>query len=851
MSQAYVNTRGFLAPASTLTGKIQWLGIAMLAVIVVLAVFAPLFAQFGPRELSCTPFEKPNWVHLFGCDDAGYDIFSQVLYGARVSLFIGLLVAAISTAIATALAVMVGVYGKWVDSVVMRVVDVILALPFMPLVIVLGVYFGASIQTQVLVISCVMWVSPLRELRAQILALRSAGYVEASRAMGAGATFVGLKHLLPELAPLIVPQFIRIAHAAILVETSLSFLGLGDPLQNSWGSILFHANARAAFLTGAWVNWIMPPGIAISLTMLALAFIGFGYDGSLAPRLRARKATQPEKPLNAAPKAGVEIAAQDLHVVYDTEFGTREAVRGVSLDLRRGELVGLVGESGSGKTTISLAILRLLREPARVTRGAVYLGENDLLALDEAGLRNLRGRRLALVPQSAMNALNPVLTVGHQLDEALSRNPDLTPAQRRERALEWLAKVGLEEKHYRAFAHELSGGMRQRAVIAIALCNTPDVVIADEPTTGLDVLVQEEIMALLLNLRRTLDLSILFVTHNLPLIARHADRLAVMYAGRIVDEGTPKDIRLHARHAHTKALFDNLPGLTEAKRWPAADLAQLDQKAPVIELRHVSKRFQPFSLFGLGGGVPHDALTDVSVVLRPGEKLGLVGGSGAGKSTLARLVMGMLGPTDGEVLYQGKDIAGLGARARKVMSRAVHLVFQDPYQSMRNGMSIRDVIAEPLRIHGIRDRAAIEAKVASALEAVQLPADGEFQSRRPVQLSGGQRQRVAFARALVMEPAVIIADEPTSMLDQSIRMEIVELMEDLRVRFGTAFLFITHDIALARHFCDRLVVLDRGRIVESGSADDVVLKPSADYTRHLIAAAEPEAAEAGEWQAAQ
>jgi len=851
MSQAYVNTRGFLAPLSTLTGKIQWAGIVLLAAIVILAVFAPLFTPFAPRALSCEPFEKPSWTHLLGCDDAGHDIFSQVLYGARVSLFIGLVVAVISTVIATALAVMVGVYGKWVDSVVMRIVDVVLALPFMPLVIVLGVYFGASIQTQIFVIACVMWVSPLRELRSQILALRSAGYVEASRAMGAGASFVGRKHLLPELAPLIVPQFIRIAHAAILVETSLSFLGLGDPLQNSWGSILFHANARAAFLTGAWVNWIMPPGVAISLTMLALAFIGFGYDGSLAPRLKARKPTAPEKPETAGPKPGAEIAAEDLHVVYDTEFGTKEAVSGVSLDLRRGELVGLVGESGSGKTTMSLAISRLLREPARITRGAVYLGEDDLFALDEAGLRNLRGRRLALVPQSAMNALNPVLTIGHQLDEALSRNPALTPAQRREQAFDWLGKVGLEEKHYTAYAHELSGGMRQRAVIAIALCNTPDVVVADEPTTGLDVLVQEEIMTLLLDLRQRLDLSILFVTHNLPLIARHADRLAVMYEGRIVDEGAPKEIRANPRHAHTRALFDNLPGLTEAKRWPPADLAALDEKPPVIELRHVSKRFQPFSLFGLGGGTPHDALTDISLVLRPGEKLGLVGGSGAGKSTLARLVMGMLRPTSGEVRYEGRDIASFGADARKVMSRAVHLVFQNPYQSMRNGMSIRDIIAEPLVIHGIRERAAIDAKVAKALEAVQLPADGAFMSRRPVQLSGGQRQRIAFARALVMEPRVIIADEPTSMLDQSIRMEVVELMEDLRLRFGTAFLFITHDIALARHFCDRLIVLDHGHIVESGSADDVVLRPSDDYTKRLVMAAEPEAVETGEWQAAQ
>jgi ABC-type glutathione transport system ATPase component/ABC-type dipeptide/oligopeptide/nickel transport system permease subunit len=837
MAQTYTNTRGFFAPITTATGKVQWAGVVLLASVVILAVFAPLFTPFGPRELSCAPFEKPSLTHIFGCDDAGYDIFAQVLYGARVSLLVGLLVAIVSTVIATAIAVLVGISGVWLDRIVMRFVDVVLALPFLPLVIVLGVYFGASIQTQIFVIALVMWANPVRELRSQILSLRASGFVEASRAMGASGWFVGIRHLLPELAPLIVPQFIRIAHAAILVETSLSFLGLGDPLQNSWGSILFHANARAAFLTGSWVYWIMPPGLAISLTVLALALIGFGYDGNTAPRIRAVRPQPPERPQGAAPDAGAEITARGLRVTYDTEFGSSEAVRGVDLTLRRGELVGLVGESGSGKTTVSLAILRLLRHPARVTHGAVFLGGSDLLALDDAGLRGLRGRRLALIPQSAMNALNPVMTIGEQLDEALRRGESRAGAERRQAATDWLEMVGLDAPHYDSYPHELSGGMRQRAVIAIALCNTPDVVIADEPTTGLDVLVQEDIMALLLSLRQSLDLSILFVTHNLPLIARHADRLAVMYQGRLVDQGTPASVRTNPSHAHTRALFESLPGLTDAKRWTALTGDRFAQQAPAIELRSVSKWFHPFSIAGLGRGKAHRALNDISFVIRPGEKLGLVGGSGAGKSTIARTIMGMLRPDNGAVFYNGTDVARMGRKARKVMSRAVHLVFQDPYHSLRNGMSIRDVIAEPLRIHGERDPAVIDAKVCAALEAVRLPSDGEFMSRRPVQLSGGQRQRVAFARAIVLEPSVIIADEPTSMLDQSVRMEIMELMEELRLKFGTAFLFITHDIALARHFCDRLMVLSHGEIVEQGLAETVIQEPANSYTRRLIAAA--------------
>jgi ABC-type glutathione transport system ATPase component/ABC-type dipeptide/oligopeptide/nickel transport system permease subunit len=834
MSVSHTHSRSFIAPFASTTGKIQWVGIVALAAIILVAIMAPLLTPFGPRDVTCAPFEKPSLAHLFGCDDAGHDIFAQVIYGARVSITIGILVALVSTAIAAGLAVVVGVYGGIVDRVVMRVVDVVLALPFMPLVIVLGVYFGASIQTQVLVIAFVMWASPLRELRAQILALRSAGFVEASRAMGAGAWFVGIRHLLPELAPLIVPQFVRIAHAAILVETSLSFLGLGDPLQDSWGSILFHANARAAFLTGSWVYWIMPPGLAVSLTVLALAFIGFGYDGSVAPRLRVSKAKRPEAPEDARALDGAAVTASGLRVTYDTEFGSSEAVKGVSLTLKRGELVGLVGESGSGKTTASLAILRLLRAPARVTHGAVFLEDADLLALSSVEMRALRGRRLALVPQSAMNALNPVMTIGRQLDDALMHGGTVDREARRQAAIGWLEKVGLAERPYHAYAHELSGGMRQRAVIAIAMCNTPDVVVADEPTTGLDVLVQEEIMVLLLELRKSLGLSILFVTHNLPLIARHADRLAVMYQGRLVEEGTPAAIRAHPKHPHTQALFDNLPALDGPKRWAVRAGSNI---SPIIELRHVSKTLRSFSLPWVKRQEGHRALDDVSLTLAPGEKLGLVGGSGAGKSTIARMLMGMLRPDSGEVLYNGDSITRLGPQARKVMSKAVHLVFQDPYQSMRNGLSVREVVAEPLRIHGERDGRVIDARVRAALEAVRLPSDDEFLARRPVQLSGGQRQRVAFARAVVSQPKVIIADEPTSMLDQSVRMEIMDLMEDLRVRFGTAFLFITHDIALARHFCDRLIVLEHGRIVEQGEADDVIQDPQQDYTRRLIAAA--------------
>ena len=831
MADTYTNTRRFLAPFETIAGKVQWLGITILTVMILLAVFAPLIAGVGPYEIVCAPFERPGPEHILGCNDAGQDLFSQLLFGARLSLFVGLSVAVFATSLAVVVAIVAGFSGGWTDRILMRFVDVVLSLPFLPLVIVLGVVLGASLVTQIVVIAVVMWAGPVRELRAQILAVRSFGFVESAMSMGGSKRYIGLRHILPEIAPLVVPQFVRIAHSAILVETSLSFLGLGDPTQTSWGTILYHANARTAFLTGTWSYWIVPAGLAVALTVTALAFIGFGYDASLGPRIAKRKATK-TAPTNSKPDANAAMSIRDLHVTYHSELGETHAVRDVDLDLQKGELLGLVGESGSGKTTVALAVLRLLRSAAEIRAGVAMFQGDDLLKLDDEAMRQMRGRKLALIPQSAMNALNPVMSVGSQLGEALDRGRKDSGAKRKVEIESWLQKVGLETRHARSFPHELSGGMRQRAVIAIAICNTPDLVIADEPTTGLDVLVQEEIMELLLHLRQSLNLSILFVTHNLPLISRHADRLAVMYGGEIVDTGPPQKMRETPQHAHTRDLFDSLPEIDEEKRWavgkPATDM-------PVVALENVSKYFRSYNALGLAVGHVHQALNDVSLKLYPGEKLGLVGGSGAGKSTIARLIMGMTPPDIGNIRFNGTALSN--RKERQILARSVHMVFQDPYQSMRNSMSIRDVVAEPLRIQGMRDMGEIEGRVREALKEVCLPSDGDFISRLPVALSGGQRQRVAFARAIITKPAVIIADEPTSMLDQSVRMEIMELMDSLRAKLGTAFLFITHDIVLARHFCDRIIVLKDGVVVEQGPAERVIYAAEHEYTRALIAAA--------------
>ncbi len=833
----------YLAPLSTMTGRIQSLGLLILFVFIAAAVFAPLLTQYGPKELVCDPFQRPGGAHWLGCNDVGQDLLTKLLYGARVSLFVGLAVATVSTLVATAIAITAGYRGGWVDQVAMRIVDVVMSLPFLPLVIVLGVYFGASIMTQVLVISFVMWAQPVRELRSQVLSIRSAGFVEASASMGASALAINIRHILPELLPLIVPQFVRVAHNAILVESSLAFLGLGDPVQDSWGSMLFHANARTAFLTGAWTNWVLPPGLAIAIAVVAFAFVGFGF--STGETRRRSKVVNVPKDEGVSPEAAADarLAVRDLVVDYAVPTTSVRAVDHVSLDLRQGEFVGLVGESGSGKTTVAMAVLGLLTPPASVNGGQVWLDRTNLLHASPALLRLLRGRRIALVPQSAMNALNPVTTVMTQIVEALRVHTELNQSEAKERAVQLLRLAEFPDDRQGAYPHELSGGMRQRAVIAIALANDPDVVIADEPTTGLDVLVQAEIMDLLVGLQRRLGISILFVTHNLPLVARVADRLAVMYQGRLVDVGAPATLDRPDRHAHTRALFANIPQLDAPKRWRREIRTDNDSSVdrPILELRKVTKTFRSPG-FGRARRNVVTALDGISLRLVGGEVIGLVGGSGSGKTTIARLLTGRIQPDSGSVLYQGQPVDRLRSKDRIGMLQAVHMVFQDPYQSLRRGMRIRDIVAEPLRIAGQHAAHDLGSKVTEALSAAQLPADEEFQQRFPTALSGGQRQRVAFARAIVTNPRVIIADEPTSMLDQSIRMGVLELMETLRRDRGTSFIFITHDIVLARHFCDRLLVLRDGHMVETGEADTVTLRPQHPYTKSLIEAVETEAA---------
>lgn len=565
-------------------------GALVLGLLVAVALAAPLLAPYDPTERVGIPFSSPSAAHPLGTNDIGQDLLSELIYGARASLFVGTVAAMAATVVGSVVGLVAGYRRGWVDAVLMRVVDVVLCLPVLPLTIVIGVFLGPGLSTQILVITSVIWAGVARELRAQVLSVRERDHIQASRAMGAGTSYVLARHVVPAVAPLVVPQFVLATKTAILLEASLAFLGLGDTGAKSWGTMLFFAHARSAFLTDAWLWWVIPPGLAIATTVLAFALLGYSFEERARPALRDRPVPGRRRPthldrrshqatllasarpprLDDAGHAPAPLMIAGLQVVYGSGPDQVVAVDGVSLSVAAGELVGLVGESGSGKSTIAAASVGLLSAGAGITAGRVVVGGDDLATLAPAELRRLRGNRVALIPQEAMSALNPVLTIGHQLGEAVRAHQRVSRGEARQRAEALLELVDIDPGRARDHPHQLSGGMRQRVVVAMALANDPAVVIADEPTSGLDVIVQAEVLDLLDSLRRRLDLALLVISHDLPVIERIADRIAVMHAGVLVEVGPAGKISTSPHHPYTRQLVDAAPRL----RLPAAELAR-------------------------------------------------------------------------------------------------------------------------------------------------------------------------------------------------------------------------------------------------------------------------------------
>ncbi|MBA8989496.1 peptide/nickel transport system ATP-binding protein [Curtobacterium pusillum] len=531
------------------------------------------------------------------------------------------------------------------------------------------------------------------------------------------------------------------------------------------------------------------------------------------------------------------LTTTDLGVTFSTESGTVDAVRGVSLHVEPGETLALVGESGSGKSTVALAAMGLLSGNATATGSAVVDG-HEVVDAGEPELRKLRGSTVSMVFQEPATALDPLTRVGAQIAEVVRNHGEVSASDAAARAVELLGRVGIPDPaaRARAFPFQLSGGQRQRVVIAMAIANSPKLLIADEPTTALDVTVQAEILELLRRLAADTGTGVLLVTHNMGVVADFADRVAVMLQGEIVETGSVEDVLLRPEHDYTKRLLAAVPRLAVAGAPAAAAAAAVTTSAPdgrrdtapVVDLRDVSVTF------GRGARAVH-ALRGIDIAVHAGQTVGLVGESGSGKSTAARVALGLVKPTSGSVHLFGSDLRTARGRDRRALRSGIGVVLQDPVASLDARMSVAECIAEPLAVHRRGMSSADRRKrIDEVLDAVRLPR--ALASRAPRELSGGQRQRVSLARALVLAPRLLVADEPTSALDVSVQETVLEVLRELQGDLGFACLFVSHDLAVVQQFAERVVVMRQGVVEEQGTTDTTLMHPTTDYTRRLLAA---------------
>ena len=524
------------------------------------------------------------------------------------------------------------------------------------------------------------------------------------------------------------------------------------------------------------------------------------------------------------------VSVRNLSVDFRAGSAVSHAVKGVSFTIGRGETVALVGESGSGKTVSALSILRLLNYPAAShPSGEIYFAGNNLLAASEDAMREIRGRRISIIFQEPMTSLNPLHTIERQVGEILRVHRGMEPAAARVRTLELLQKVGIRdpEKRLTAYPHQLSGGQRQRVMIALALANEPDLLIADEPTTALDVTIQAQILELLKVLQRELGMAMLLITHDLGIVRKMADRVYVMQAGEVVETGPAEQVFTTPAHAYTRHLLSAEPKGSAPATIP---------DAPVVLETTDLKIWFPIKRGLLRRTVDHiKAVDGITLALRAGQTLGVVGESGSGKTTLGLAILRLVS-SQGPIVYMGRRIDGLKVKEMRPLRRQMQIVFQDPYGSLSPRLSVSQIIEEGLLILspelGPDER---RERIGKALVEVGL--DPAAQDRYPHEFSGGQRQRIAIARAMVLEPHFVMLDEPTSALDMSVQAQIVDLLRDLQKKRQLAYMFISHDLKVVRALSNHVIVLRNGKVVEEGPVEQVFNAPQTDYTRSLLAAA--------------
>jgi peptide/nickel transport system ATP-binding protein/oligopeptide transport system ATP-binding protein len=518
------------------------------------------------------------------------------------------------------------------------------------------------------------------------------------------------------------------------------------------------------------------------------------------------------------------LEVNNLEVSFVTRNGVNKAVDDISFTVESGKITAIIGESGSGKSVACYSLLGLIpMPPGRIDGGQALFDGHDLLQSSEAELRKIRGRDIAMIFQDPMTCLNPYMKIGDQLIEPLVYHRKVSPREARKRAIELLDEVGIRDPETTIdnYPHEFSGGMRQRVMIAMALINEPRLLIADEPTTALDVTIQAQILQLIANLQKKRDIGVIFISHDLAVVADIADQMVVMQAGKIVEAGDREAIFEKAKHPYTRKLLAAIPS--------GSKLFRGVEPQTLIRVENLCTWFEPG-----GKKAIVKAVNDVSFDVHRGEVLGLVGESGSGKSTIGRSILRLVPVTSGHIDFDGTDLTSLAGAELKKMRRRMQMIFQDPFASLNPRMTVFDTLAEPLLLHGIENRKSVSQGVLKLMDDVGLAR--AFVRKYPHEFSGGQRQRIAIGRALATRPEFVVADEPVSALDVTIQAQILELMAELGREYGLTMLFVSHDLAVVKHIADRILVLYQGELVEQGSGEELFNNPREDYTRRLLQA---------------
>jgi peptide/nickel transport system ATP-binding protein len=837
------------------------LGFGLVAMFIVVAIFAPWLAPYGFNDdrsggVLFGTQQAPSAEHWFGTTVGGTDVLSRVIYGTRTALEVIILAVILSGLIGVPLGLVSGYLGGWLDRALVLVMDAMYAFPSLLLAIVVSIVVsgGSSgavggILAAALSITVVFVPQYYRVIRNATLSVKSEPYVDAAKVVGVRTPRILRKHIFSNVSSSLPVIGTLNASEAILTLAGLGFLGFGiEPSAAAeWGYDLNKALPDAS--SGIWWTGVFP-GLAIVLIVLGATLVGESLNDILNPLLRTRSGETSEadeaelahefealtgtssvevrseaEPRDDVEKRVAALSLTDLAVTFRTDAGQVKAVNGISFDVAPGEVVAVVGESGSGKSVSSRAVLGLLPSTAEVS-GSARLGARELLGMRANDLRPIRGDQVSMVFQEPSTALNPVYTVGWQIIEGLQAHQKISRKAARARAVELLDLVGMPDPRERVdyYPHQLSGGQKQRVVIAMAIACDPDVIIADEPTTALDVTVQAAILELLLSLRDRLGTAIVLITHNMGVVADMADRVVVMYRGDIVEQAPSRQLFASPRHPYTRALLDAVPHLGQQ-----AGPGLVDDNELVLDVHDLVVEFP-----GRFGQPAFRAVDHMSLQVRKGEVLGLVGESGSGKSTVGRTTVGLQQPTSGTIHVSGNQVSGLNDRQLRPMRSRFGFVFQDPASSLNPRMSIGQCVAEPLHVQTDMTQDQIDAKVRSLLDSVEL--GGSYAERFPHELSGGQRQRVSLARALALDPDLLIADEPTSALDVSVQARVLELFTELQQRLQFACLFISHDLAVVDTLANRVAVMQHGKLVEIGPREQVLSHPTEDYTKRLIAA---------------